>query len=91
MFILMLVIQKLLAILKENVHYRNPSREEETGLSSTWWIIEADLSRCRNFQERDFYFWELPESATQHGWATKKILISRSFKTPIFAFFLSTF
>ena len=40
------IIQKLLVFLKEKIrkmfiHYRNLFYEEETGLSSTWWIKEA--------------------------------------------------
>ena len=35
-----------------------------------------------------FYFWEFLKNASHHDLVAKKILISRSSKTPIFAFLL---
>ena len=40
------------------------------------------------FKGEFFYLWELPRSAAHCDWARKKLLISRSSKTPIFAFLL---
>ena len=49
-------------------------------------FICTDLSRCRNFQGGDFFFFlENFLNSAHHGWVGKKILISRSSKTPIFA------